>query len=81
MVMGFDFLKKFEKMEDKMDIAKTSLELLDVATHFLVAPKKKRIYVWCKEENVERVKEIIGKGEVISARFLRGGLWIVVATY
>ncbi len=38
----FDFLKK---AEDKADVAKTSAKLLDVATHFLVVPSKKRIYV------------------------------------
>jgi len=73
----FKFLKK---AEDKADVAKTSAKLLDVATHFLVVPAKKRIYVWCYEENVEKVKKIFG-GELIKVKKLRGRMSLIIGTY
>ena len=81
------FLKKVTmleflgRIEDKADVAKTSAALLDVATHFLVVPKKKRIYVWCKARDVERVKKIINEREVIEVKELRGEMRLVVGTY
>ncbi|WP_309491823.1 hypothetical protein [Candidatus Hecatella orcuttiae] len=53
----FEFLGK---AEDLMDIAKTVVQLHDVATHYQIVPAKKRIYVWCKAGNLEEVKEIFG---------------------
>jgi len=73
----FDFLKK---AEDKADVAKTSAKLLDVATHFLIVPAKKRIYVWCYDENVEKVKKIFGS-ELIKVKKLRGRMSLVIGTY
>jgi|Deesub1362B_J571_1020462.scaffolds.fasta_scaffold00499_26 hypothetical protein len=73
----FDFLKK---AEDKLDVAKTAVALLDVATHFQIVPGKKRIYVWCRAEDVERVKEIFG-GELMEVKELRGKMRLVVGTY
>lgn len=73
----FDFLKK---AEDKVDVAKTAVALLDVATHFQIVPGKKRIYVWCRDEDVERVKEIFG-GELKEVKELRGRMRLVVGTY
>ncbi|RLI77977.1 hypothetical protein DRP05_08660 [Archaeoglobales archaeon] len=73
----FDFLGK---AEDKLDVAKTSADLLDVATHFQVVPGKKRFYVWCKADNVEKVKEIFGD-EFIEVKELRGSMRLVVGTY
>ncbi len=73
----FDFLKK---AEDKLDVAKTAVALLDVATHFQIVPGKKRIYVWCRAEDVERVKEIFG-GELVEVKELRGRMRLVVGTY
>ena len=75
------FKKFLEKAEDKLDIAKTASALLDVATHFLIVPAKKRIYVWCKDENVEKVKKIISEREVITVKKLRGCMSLVVGTY
>jgi len=74
----FDFLKR---TEDKLDVAKTSQALLDVATHFLIVPSKKRIYVWCKDQDVEKVKKIISEREVIAVKKLRGCMSLVVGTY
>jgi hypothetical protein len=73
----FEFLGK---AEDLMDIAKTVVQLHDVATHYQVVPAKKRIYVWCKAENLEKVKEIFG-GELIEVKELRGEMRLVVGTY
>jgi len=70
----------FGKFEDKMDVAKTSSALLSVATHFLVVPAKKRIYVWCKAKDVEKIKKIFGR-ELIEVKELRGDMRIVVGTY
>ena len=67
--------------EDKADIAKMSAALLDVATHYLVVPKKKRIFVWCKDRDVEKVKRIISEREVIEVKKLRGEMSLVVGTY
>jgi len=67
--------------EDKADVAKTSAALLDVATHFLVVPKKKRIFVWCKDKDVEKVKKIISEREVIEVKKLKGEMSLVVGTY
>ena len=74
----FNFLNK---AEDKLDVAKTSAKLLDVATHFLIVPAKKRIYVWCIDEDVEKVKKIISEREVIEVKKLRGRMILVVGTY
>ncbi|RLI81341.1 hypothetical protein DRP04_06365 [Archaeoglobales archaeon] len=74
-------LKFLEKAEDKADVAKTSAKLLDVATHFLIVPAKKRIYVWCKDQDVEKVKKIISEREVIAVKKLRGSMSLVVGTY
>ena len=73
--------KFFENLEDKTDVAKTSAKLLNVATHFLVVPAKKRIYVWCKDEDVEKVKKIISDKEVLEVKKLRGEMSLVVGTY
>ena len=73
----FEFLKR---AESRLDVAKTSATLLDIATHFQVVPAKKRIYVWCYSENVEKVKEIFGN-ELIEVKELRGRMRLVVGTY
>lgn len=73
----FDFLKK---AEDKVDVAKTAVALLDVATHFQIVPAKKRIYAWCRAEDVEKVKEIFGS-ELVEVKELRGRMRLVVGTY
>jgi hypothetical protein len=73
--------KLFGKVEDKLDVAKTASALLDIATHFLVVPTKKRIYVWCKDQDVEKVKRIISEREVIEVKKLRGCMSLVVGTY
>ena len=73
----FEFLKR---AESRLDVAKTAAALLDIATHFQVVPAKKRIYVWCYSENVEKVKEIFGN-ELIEVKELRGKMRLVVGTY
>lgn len=73
----FDFLKR---AESRLDVAKTAVALLDVATHFQIVPGKKRIYVWCKVEDIEKVKEIFG-GELVEVKELRGRMRLVVGTY
>jgi|Deesub1362B_J571_1020462.scaffolds.fasta_scaffold00598_3 hypothetical protein len=72
-----DFLGR---IEDKMDVAKTTSALLSVATHFLVVPKKKRIFVWCKAKDVEKVKKIFGN-ELIEVKELKGEMRLIVGTY
>ena len=74
-------LKFLEKAEDKADVAKTSAKLLDVATHFLIVPSKKRIYVWCKDQDVEKVKKLISEREVIEVKKLRVCMILEVVTY
>lgn len=73
-------VNKVREVEDKIDIAKTAVALLNVATHFQIVPGKKRIYVWCKVEDIEKVKEIFG-GELVEVKELRGKMRLVVGTY
>ncbi|WP_290597043.1 MULTISPECIES: hypothetical protein [unclassified Archaeoglobus] len=73
----FGFLGEFE---DRVDVARTSSTLLNVATHFLVVPSKKRIYVWCRSKDVEKVKKIFGR-ELIEVKELKGDMRLVVGTY
>ena len=73
-------MKVFEGFADRLDVAKTASALLSVATHFLVVPSKKRIYVWCKAKDVEKIKKIFGR-ELIEVKELRGDMRIVVGTY
>ena len=72
-----DFLGK---AEDKLDVAKTAAALLDVATHFQVVPRKKIFYVWCYDDNVEKVKKIFGN-ELVEVKKLRGKMSLVIGTF